>query len=211
MLLQISPSERATQVLQNVTRASPHRIETGPPLIRPSERSCANVDHVPSTQNANASMLQILNLRARTSSWPNSARSLASCVVWSVGLRVASVSTSIITGGRVGNGDEGVFRVVTLRSFPDKVIDVAVKAKLLSPGCILYAPSEDGILDPRMGSLEQFEELNIPHPHYSRDPGVVVFFRGTSASVAIERGMSTGYSPSVAHIVNPKLGSILHN
>ena len=89
-------------------------------------------------------------------------------------------------------GWEGVFRVVTLRSFPDKVIDVAVKVKLLSPGCILYAPSEDNILDPRMGSLEQFEELDIPHPHYSRDPGGCHFFsRGTpsaSASVAIERG-----------------------
>lgn len=49
----------------------------------------------------------------------------------------------------------------------------------------MYAPSEDSILNPRMGSLEQFEELDIPHLQYSRDPGGCHFFPGNPMSIGL--------------------------
>ncbi len=65
MLLTSSPSETATQILQKVTRHRPQRIATGPPVVKPLARSCANVDHVPNTEKANASILKRLNFRVR--------------------------------------------------------------------------------------------------------------------------------------------------
>jgi hypothetical protein len=86
--------------------------------------------------------------------------------------------------GELAVRTKGVFRVITLGSFPNNVIDAVVNEALVSLGCILYTPSEGDILDPRMGSLEQLGELDIPQPH-SQDPGFCHFFLGNPMGIGL--------------------------
>lgn len=64
----------------------------GPPFVRPEERPCAKVDHVPSTQKARASMEMGENFRVNSSTCPRFARSLASWRGWIEALRDCLVS-----------------------------------------------------------------------------------------------------------------------
>ena len=114
---------------------------------------------------------------------------LSALVGWFEGFVGLHVHSEV--GGEFGVRIKDVFRVITLDSFPNNVVNAVVKMKHLSLGCILYTPSEGDILDPRMGSLGQLGKLDVPQPH-SQDLGFCHFFLGNPMGIGL-RGHTEGH------------------